>query len=281
MNVDPCLAAYGVAVATGAPYLLRRHSATEGTPRLGVAAWFLGAGTVLASWLAAGVSLVHHPGAAAQTAGVFVVGGLTARLAWAWTVTWRTNRASRIRHVRAAALLGHPDAATGAVVVDSPQAAVYCMPSLGGGTIVVTTGARVLLSSRELNAVLSHERAHLVGRHHLLVGLGQTLARALPPLLLFRQLALQVPRLLEMRADDAAARIYGGDTVARAIATLSRSCPPAGALGAGGSAATIRALRLTGTEVRSWRSQLSLSVTVLFLSAGPYLATLSPCPHPW
>ena len=146
---------------------------------------------------------------------------------------------------------------------------------------MVTTGARALLSSRELNAVLSHERAHLDGRHHLLVGLGQALARALPALVLFRQLGRQIPRLLEMRADDAAARVHGGDTVARAIATMSTARGPAGVLGAGGPTATVRALRLTEIEATKRRGRLALSITLIMLAAGPYLATLPPCPHPW
>ena len=281
MNIDACVAAYGVTAAISAPYLLGRCSAIQGTPRLGVAIWLLAALSVLGSWLAAGVSLAYHPGAIAQTAGIALFGGLSLRLAWAWIVTWYATRSNRARHAQAAALLGRRDPAIGAVVLESPEPAAYCLPHTGGGTVVVTTGARAALSTQELSAVLSHERAHLDGHHHLLVGLGQILARALPVPVLFREVGRQVPRLLEMRADDAAARVHGADTVAAAIANLSSQTTPAGTLGAGGTAATIRALRLIGTEPTALRGRLTLVATAIVLAAGPFLAALPACPHPW
>lgn len=281
MNVDACVAAFGVAAATATPFLLSRYSGIEDTPRLGVAAWLLAAVSVLGSWLAAGVSLAHHPGAVAQAVGMALLGGLSVRLLWAWIVTWRATRSSRARHVQAATLLGRRDPATGAVVVDSPEPAVYCLPRPGGGLVVVTTGARAALSVPELDAVLAHERAHLDGRHHLLIGIGHALARALPLPGLFREVGRQVPRLLEMRADDAAARLHGADMVVAAIASMSSRMTPAGALGAGGPAASVRALRLTGTKPTALRGRVILVATAITLAVGPFLATLPPCPHPW
>jgi len=281
MNVDPCLAAYGILAATTAPYLLARHSAIEETPGLGVATWLLAAGSVIVSWIAAGVSLVHHPGVVAQTVGVVVLGGLMARFSWAWIVTWRTIRSRRGRHAQAAVLLGRRDPDLDAVVVDSPEPMVYCLPDSRGGTVVVTTGARTALSPPELRAVLSHERAHLEGHHHLLIGLGQIIARALPVLVLFREVGRQVPRLLEMCADDTAARLHGRLTVAAAIATMSTRATPAAGLGAGGPAATLRALRLTTPAAKGWRDRATLAATLFCLATGPYLASLPPCPHPW
>lgn len=281
MNVDACLAAYGVVVAIAAPYLLGRRSAIEAAPRLGVAAWLLAAASALAAWLMAGISLAYHPGAAARTVGLAILGALSARLIWAWLVTWHRTRSSRARHTQAAILLGRRDPAIGAVVVDSPEAAAYCLPHAGGGMVVVTTGARAVLSVGELNAVLSHERAHLDGRHHLLIGVGQVLARALPVPRLFGELGRQVPRLLEMHADDAAARLHGADTVATAIARMSSPSAPSSALGAGGPAAVVRALRLTRTGPAPLRSRVALAATTIALAVGPFLATLPACPHPW
>lgn len=281
MNIDACVAAFGVAAATAAPYLLGHRSAIENTPRLGVAAWLLAAVSVLGSWLAAGVSLAYHQGAVTQAVGVALVSGLSVRLTWAWVVTWHATWSRRARHVQAATLLGRRDPATGAVILDSPEPAVYCLPHAGGGTVVVTTGARAALSARELGAVLSHERAHLDGRHHLLIGLGQTLARALPVPGLFREVGRQVPRLLEMSADDAAARVHGADMVAAAIASMSSRMTPVGTLGAGGPAAMVRALRLTETEPRALRGRVTLVATAIVLTAGPFVAALPACPHPW
>jgi Zn-dependent protease with chaperone function len=45
---------------------------------------------------------------------------------------------------------------------------LYCVPGRLP-TIVVTTGALAVLEPEQLAAVLAHERAHLAGRHHLLL----------------------------------------------------------------------------------------------------------------
>lgn len=281
MTVDPCLALYGIVAAVVAPYVLARHSATEDAPRLGVAAWLIAAMSVLGSWLAAGASLAAHPGIAARAIGVVILVGLSIRLTWAWIVTWRDNRSRRARHTQAAVLLGRRDPITGALVVDSPEPLAYCLPHAGGGMIVITTGARAALSPREFDAVLAHERAHLDGRHHLLISVGQILARALPVPALFGEIGKRVPQLLEMRADDAAARRHGRDAVSSAIARMSQRITPESSLGAGGPAATVRALRLAGDASRHRRGRLTLLLTAVTLAVGPYLATLPACPHPW
>jgi bla regulator protein blaR1 len=67
------------------------------------------------------------------------------------------------------ALLGRGDPkAPGALVVDHPAAAAYCLPGLRS-RIVVSVGALDLLRPAELAAVLAHERAHLRERHDLVV----------------------------------------------------------------------------------------------------------------
>jgi Zn-dependent protease with chaperone function len=63
--------------------------------------------------------------------------------------------------------------------------------------------------------VLAHERAHLVGRHHLLIAPTRGLATVLPRIDLFALGAIEMGRLVEMRADNAAARAHGRDTVLR------------------------------------------------------------------
>jgi len=282
MTIDACLAAYGIAVAAIAPPVLRRLAAVERLPGLGVAVWLLAAASVLTAWLAAGASLAtEHTGLAARTVGVALLGGISARLLWVSLATWRTTRARRARHAQAAVLLGQPDMATGAVIIDSPEPAAYCLPHPGGGMVVLTTAARAALSPRELGAVLAHERAHLRGRHHMIIGIGHTLARAMSAVGLFHELGRQVPRLLEMRADDAAARTCGRATVAAAIAALGGRGVPAGALGVGGPTATVRVMRLAAGRSGRRRGRLALAGMSLVLMVGPYLATLPTCPHPW
>ncbi|MDZ4266075.1 MAG: M56 family metallopeptidase, partial [Mycobacterium sp.] len=86
------------------------------------------------------------------------------------------------------------------LVIDAPQKAAYC---LGGrtGTIVITSAALAALERPHLDAVLAHERAHLAGRHHLLLSVTRALTAGLPRMRLFTVAHTEVARLLEMCAD--------------------------------------------------------------------------------
>jgi hypothetical protein len=98
-----------------------------------------------------------------------------------------------------------PSKASTAVVLDEPQPAAYCVPGRPAA-IVLTSGALAVLDPGQLRAVLAHERAHLAGRHHLLIALTRGLAASFPAVPLFARGADEVARLAEMCADDAAAR---------------------------------------------------------------------------
>jgi bla regulator protein blaR1 len=281
VTVDACLAGYGLGMAMVAPRLLARQTAPGHAPRLAVAAWLAAAAAVLGAWLGAAISLADHPGAVARGVGVALLVGLPTRVLWVCAVIWWVTRSRRMSHIQAAALLGRRDADLGVIVVDSREPAAYCVPTLRGGVVVVTTAARSALSPRQLRAVLAHEHAHLRGHHHLLISLGQAMSRAIPALPLFRQLGVELTRLLEMRADDAAAKLHGRRTVATAIAAMGARPSPAGTLGAGGPAALQRALRLTQPNTATPLRRIALAATATAVAASPYLATLAPCPHPW
>ena len=262
------------------PHVLERQP-LERLPRLGVLAWLLATISVIGSWLAASWMLANHPEPLDRALGVGLVGAVGARLVWVSLRTWWATRTRRARHTDAAAILGRHDPELGVVVLDSPQPAAYCLPRSGGGLVVVTTGTTSMLSARQLRAVLAHERAHLDGRHHALLGLGQALSQTFPSLRLFRQLGGQVHRLLEMHADDAAARVHGRRTVAAAIALMSDATNPSGAMGMGGPTAYARVLRLVQVDRRPGPGSIGLVLTAIILAAGPFLATLPHCPHPW
>jgi Zn-dependent protease with chaperone function len=143
------------------------------------------------------------------------------------------------------------------VVLDVPQLAAYCVPP---GIIVVTAGALSILAPAQLDAVLAHERAHLAGRHHVLVALTRGLAAVFPAVPLFARGLGEVERLAEMRADDAAARQAGRRPLIEALLTMGTgtavSMAPAHALGAASCAVAARVERLLepprhGTRVRS------------------------------
>jgi Zn-dependent protease with chaperone function len=283
VNTAVCLAGYGVVLGVVAPAWLTRVAGSGRAPRLGIAAWLLAGGTVAGSLLAAAAALIRSGSLALVVAGwvLLLVGGT--RVGWAGRATWRGVRHRRAAHRQLVAIVGQPDPRLGVVMVEAAEPLVYCLPA-PAATVVVTTAARRALSRGQLRAALTHERAHLAGRHHLLLAVAAAVGRALPWLPVFAQAGAALASLLEMRADDAAARVHGRRTVAAAIAAMGSRPAPVGVLGMAGGSALARGLRLSQDEP-AWRArlgQLGLAATVLALSAGPYLAGVLPmCPHPW
>ena len=88
---------------------------------------------------------------------------------------------------------------------------------------MLTTGALAVLGPEQLTAVLAHERAHLDGRHHLLLTVTRSLATVAPAVPLFIRGTGSVACLAEMRADDVAARRAGGS---KAAVPCSQPCSP-------------------------------------------------------
>lgn len=130
------------------------------------------------------------------------------------------NHRQRARHRALLCLVGRPDAALGAHIVIDPAATVYCLPG-HGGRVVFTSGAVDKLSPAQRAAVLAHERAHLRGRHHLLIASASVLSRSFPRVTLFSKAFDQTTRLVEMRADDLASRAHGRRPVAEALLALT------------------------------------------------------------
>ncbi|WP_017975702.1 M56 family metallopeptidase [Actinopolyspora halophila] len=97
------------------------------------------------------------------------------------------------------------------------------------GFVVVSEGLREQLSDTGCAAVIEHERAHLRGRHHLLVGLAEALAASAPWLPLTGHSPTLVRTAVELAADRTAARTYGAVTVRSALLAMSqtpRTAPP-------------------------------------------------------
>ncbi len=282
MNTAVCLAGYGLLLGVVAPAWLTRVAAGGCAPRLGVTAWLLAGGTVAGSLLAAAAALIRSANLALVVAGWVLLSGAGARAVWAASATRRGIRQRRAAQRQMVAILGEPDLRLGVMMVESAEPLVYCLPA-PAATVVVTTGARRALSRAQLRAALAHERAHLAGRHHLLLAIAFAAGRAVPWLPVFALAGPALASLLEMRADDAAARLHGRRTVAGAIAAMGARPAPAGVLGMAGGSALARGMRLCRSEP-PWRARagrLGLAVTVLALSTGPYLAGALPwCPHP-
>ncbi|WP_435203967.1 M56 family metallopeptidase [Micromonospora sp. bgisy143] len=157
-----------------------------------------------------------------------------------------TIRAQR-RHRDLLTLVARNDpAAPGALVLDHPSAAAYCLPGVKP-QVVVSAGTLSLLDRAELAAVLSHERAHAHERHDLVLLPFTALCRALPWFGWVRDAHERVALLVEMRADDKARELHAEAPLAGALrrfAAAGHRVTPAGALGLGDRDLDVRVQRL-------------------------------------
>jgi len=301
VSVASCLFLYSLVVLVAGPPLLRRLTERDHDPRLGAAAWMTAIASVLVSWVAAAalavIDVTHHwshPGAAianclATLRGVAAgnVGGATqvvvaiatglGAVAVAISV-WRFVRIlTRMRrrthgHARAVRLVGRRVDGLDAVVIDAAEAAAYCVPGRPNA-VVVTSAALNTLTGPQLAAILSHEQAHLNGRHPQIVAIMRGLAATFPRLRLITEGAHQVSRLLEMRADDRAASTHGSQPILGGLLALTGAAPAsAGALGATGVAVLARAERLTSSR-HAGLARNTLTAAAIAVAAGGPLAT--------
>ena len=170
-------------------------------------------------------------------------------------------------------LLAHGDPKVpGALVVDYPSAAAYCLPGLRSRSrIVVSVGALELLGRAELAAVLAHERAHLRERHDLVLLPFTALRRAFPRSATCTGAHRSVALLVEMLADDRALR---GRPARELVSALVRfgtagACPaPPGALAAAEGEVAARVARL----VRPARPLPAAAVAAVCLAAAVLVA---------
>jgi Zn-dependent protease with chaperone function len=298
---------YAAALAWLGPAPLARLTASGVNTRLGLAVWLVAVSSALASVVVAVSFLIRAAVAGWPTfAGTIcrsVYGGTcppqvyrsaifelslasvsTLAVLILITLSWRYGRTvhlSRQRardHAQAARITGRQFPAAGipplstAVVLEAPQPAVYCVPGRPA-TIVLTTGALAVLEPAQLLAVLAHERAHLAGRHHLLITLGRAMRAGLPGVPLFTRGAEEVARLAEMRADDVAARRSGRDTLLQALIAMGTGRPlptPSASLAATGGVVSARVGRLLDPPGRTRRAchGLALSAVLLALAAA-------------
>lgn len=152
-------------------------------------------------------------------------------------------RRARLRHAGVLRLVGRYDPGLRATVLDHARPAVYCLPGRSS-RIVVSSGAVDTLTEAQLAAALAHERAHVSGRHHLLVAAAEAFVAVFPRLPLARHGAVAVPLLLEMAADDRALRGCTRDALATALYALASGRSPREAFAAGGPSAALRMRRI-------------------------------------
>jgi Zn-dependent protease with chaperone function len=199
----------------------------------GVRQGVLGGLTELATRLAAGKWIApHQPLLLTAVRLVAFTGGIVlfTMLWWVLVMAFADAIGARRRQRELLALLAHGDPKVpGALVIDYPAAAAYCLPGIRS-QIVVSVGTLDLLGPAELTAVLAHERAHLRARHDLVLIPFTSLRRAFPRSRMVAQAHRMVALLVEMMADDRALRVRG--LLARELATALLRFGTAGTDGA-------------------------------------------------
>ena len=303
MTIGAVLLAYAAFVGTLSPRMLGRARWVPRAPLLAILTYLAAAWSVLAALGLAGLTLAVHTtalggglsyaigacvirlrdmyatpgGAAAAGLGLTLTGAVVARTALTTVTHVRAVREQAQQHAQTARLIGRPEPALGATLVDHPQPAAYCVAG-PQPTVVVTTGALQALDPAQLDAVLAHERAHLAGRHHRLVAMATIVRQVLPFLPLTRAADEQVTRLAEMHADDTALRSSDPGPLATALVILATPAAPAAGLAAAATDAVGRIHRLLGPAepplgpVR--RHLLRAAVAALVLA--PALLALAP-----
>jgi Zn-dependent protease with chaperone function len=172
---------------------------------------------------------------------------LLALLCWVLVAASVAAVQARRRQRLLLSLLAHGDPKVpGALVVDYPTAAAYCLPGLRS-KIVFSVGALELLGRGELAAVLAHERAHLRERHDLVLLPFTALRRAFPRSARCAEADRAVALLVEMLADDHALRALPARELVSALVrfgTAGACATPNGALAAAEGEVAARVARL-------------------------------------
>lgn len=297
------LAAYALIAGTLGADLLRRSRWPARAPWLGILAWQALAGSALASMVLAGMSLAlpvwTHDlrlaalldvcvallqeqyatpgGAVVSSVGLALAVLILARTAYCFgRVAWAA-RAGRSAQRSSLAILARHQPGQDVLVLEHGACAAYCVPGRGG-TVVVTTATLEALDGAQLTAVLKHERAHLRGRHHLVVQAASAMRAAFPFMPAFVWAEGEVGRLVEMLADDAAARHTDRLALATALVRLAGGATtPAGTLAAGGHTALARVRRLaTPVEPLGRARVIATVLAVAAVALVPLALTVSP-----
>lgn len=314
MTAPVVLIVLAVLLAVPAPMLLKRSTWLERSPRLGVVAWQALSISLVSTVVLAGLALAVPAvpwttdlaqlvracamalleqystpgGAVVSTTGIVAALAVLARVGYSLARGLTTVARSRKRQLQALAMIASPHAHLDALVIEHATPAAYCLPGRHGH-IVLTSAVLSALDRNQLHAVLAHERAHLRGRHHLILAAADALLHAFPGVPAFRDARSALGRLVEMLADDNAAASSNRLTVATALVRLAeRGVTPAAALGAGDESALRRVRRLvaparplgTGRSVVAAIATGALLALPMFFAIVPAAAagTMPPCP---
>ena len=302
MTVAAVLLAYAACVGTVGSRMLGRARWPARAPLLAIITYLAAAWSVVAALGLAGLTLGVHAtalggglsrligacvhrlrdtyatpgGATVAGLGLSLAGAVVTRTAVTAVTHLRAVRRQALQHAQAVRLVGHPEPALGAVLVDHAQPAAYCVAG-PHPTVILTTGALQALDPHQVDAVLAHERAHLACRHHRLLALARIGRRVLPFIPLMRDTDTQVTRLVEMHADDAATGTHDARRLATALVVLGSATSPAPTLAAAATDAVQRIQRLLDpVEPLGQARRHLLRAGVAALALAPILLALTP-----
>ncbi len=302
MTVAAVLVAYAACLGTLGSGILGRAKWTARAPLLAIVTYLAAGWSVIAALGLAGLTLAVHAtalggglshligacvhrlqatygtpgGATVAGLGLTLAGAVAARTVLTAAAHLRAAGRQALRHAQTARLVGRSEPSLGAVLVEHAQPAAYCVAGRQP-TVILTTGAVQALDPGQLEAVLAHERAHLAGRHHRLVAMARIGREILPFLPLMRDAEEQVVRLVELQADDAAARARDPRLLATALVVLAAPASPAPALAAGATDSILRIRRLLGPSEPLGRARRQLlRATAAALALTPVLLALTP-----
>jgi beta-lactamase regulating signal transducer with metallopeptidase domain len=258
-----------MAVGWHVPGLLRRVDLRRRDPVLLIVAWLLSiAGVVLAAAAFVAMLLLPDHGPAARVfaaihdswavlehgappeveeltglLGVMVLVALALRIAIV-AVRGSRQRAHRRRaNLAVLQVAGRRGDSNDVLWLAHDQPLAFSMTGRPG-VVVATEGLTRHLHEDAVAAVLAHERAHLTGRHHLLVAMAQALRTTLPFVPLFRQAPAAIQDLVELAADVSAVRTCGPAAVRSALLTVTRHSTPGTSLAMAQHAVDLRLERL-------------------------------------
>ncbi|MFC7485229.1 M56 family metallopeptidase [Knoellia sp. CPCC 206453] len=272
------LAALTVVLAGAAPRAMSRLVRFRRAPRPALVAWQAVSLSAVLAALCAAPAAVPYLNETTQRWLVFAIAGavtliVLGRLLLSGHRIGTRLRAARARHRELVDVLAAPTSlssqvegrADGIRVLDHATPTAYCLPGRRS-RVVLTQGALAALPDDELEAVLAHERAHLRGRHDLLIEYFTVLHHSVPNPVRSPEALGEVRLLVEALADRAAVRQSGPVTTARALMTLAQGQAPEAGLGAGGDGTTAARMRLLAAEPLP-----SLTVALMYAYAAAVL----------
>lgn len=220
--------------------------------------------------------------------GLAVAAAVVLRVVLAFAAAGYRTRRQCGRHEEIVAMVGRrlEGVEPPVMVLDHWHPAAYCLPGRRTRIVVTTTTLRTLTDD-QLSAVLAHERAHLYGRHHLLATTAHAFGALLPRSRALAIVRTEILRLLELLADDAAARTVDRLVLAEAVLTLAATQGtgpdplriPGVALAAANSVAAQRVRRLLGPHAPLGRGPSAGVVAGSVITAlTPLAMLLGPAP---